>query len=178
MYESVKLAAQAYEGSNPSPWTVSSPEDTLTLWDAKIKLLEDQINRLEQLKTFPIISISVFLLKSQLIEFELTQTIPIIDLHLSSVYRSRRLRRKTRVPKDFDRHQFGDLVREMRGFEGILINKLNQELKRLHKLRTQFTHKLFHRSTDINKLIYEADEGINLANNVITKLRIFQKELK
>lgn len=157
---------------------MDNPKDTFAPWLAKIEILEDQINKLEKLKEFPIISISVFLLKSQLIEFELTKTIPVIDLHLNSIYLSKKLRRKTRVPESFNQHTLRKLVREMEAFEGSLVKELNQELGELVNLRDQFTHHLFSLSKDLSMLVRDADKGIKIANNVIIKLRIFQEELK
>lgn len=150
-----------------------------TRWIVKINFLKEQIEKLELLKDFPIISISVFLLKSQLIEFELKQTILTLDLRLSAYSSQRTLKRHIRTPKEFDNYTLGKLVFEISQFEGnALLDNLKIQLKQLVSLRNKFTHHLFSPAKDAKQLTIDSEEGIKLANETLKILEIIKKELK
>lgn len=172
------------------------PRKVLVGWLAKIKFLKDQIEKLEQLKDLVIISIAVFLLKSQIIEFELKQIIFSLDLHLYSQNRSKLVNRLIRRPKDLDGLTLGELVREFKQFitsseppvlvdnkvetqdKNGLFKELKQDLTLLVKKRNEFTHRLFSLEKDVSILTKEAQEGIKIANKTLKLLEVLEIELK
>lgn len=164
-------------------------------WLVKIKLLKEQIEKLEQFKDLVIISISVFLLKCQIIEFELKQTIFTLDFHLYSQNRSKLINRRVRTPRDLEDLTIGQLVREFRQFivasdspvvirknknseENNVLNQLKYNLDRLVEKRNVFTHKLFSLGRYISMLTEEAQEGIKIANKTLVLLESLENELK
>ncbi len=167
----------------------------VVIWFAKITFLKDQIGKLEQLKDFAIVSISVFLLKCQIIEFELKQTIFSLDFHLYSQNRSTLINRQIRTPKDLEDLTLGQLVREFRQFitssdtpvaigkkvnlDGKnILNQLKRNLNLLVKKRNEFTHKLFSSGKDYSMLTKEAQEGIKIANKILALLENLENDLK
>lgn len=171
------------------------PRERVITWFAKIRFLKEQIEKLEKLRNFPIIAISVFLLKSQIVEFELKQIIFSLDFHLYSQNRSRLINRRVRTPKDLEDLTLGQLVREFKQFitssdtpvaidkkmdrdGNIILNRLKQNLNRLVKKRNEFTHKLFSLGKDTLTLTDEAQEGIKIANKTLVLLESLENELK
>lgn len=166
-------------------------------WLVKIKFLKDQIAKLEQLENFVIISVTVFLLKSQLIEFELKQLIFSLDLHLYSQNRSSLVSRRVRTPRDLDKDKLtlGQLVGKLNEFitpfeplidvrkvvnqgKNVFLNELKQNLELLLKKRNEFSHKLFSIGQDVSKLTDEAQEGIQIANKTLKLIEDLEIELK
>ncbi|HEX7456707.1 MAG TPA: hypothetical protein VF303_04555 [Candidatus Nanoarchaeia archaeon] len=175
----------------------TEPRKKLVNWLSKIKFLKDQIEKLEKLKDFPIVAISVFLLKCQIIEFELKQFIFSLDLHLYSQNHSKLLRRKIRSPKDLDDLTLGKLKKELNQFIRPLgvpivfktgkstaptmkdtLEELKLNLGLLVDKRNEFTHRLFSQGKEIVKMNEEAVEGIEVASRTIYLLEILEKEIK
>ncbi len=147
-------------------------------WQAKMSFLKDQIAALERLSEFPIMAISVFLLKSQLVEFELKQLITEIDLHLGFSGSSQIIRRKALKPIDMDDWTLGKIRKHLLTYDSKTLTTLQQELKKLVYLRNMFAHKLFSSSKDTKSLTKEALEAIPLANKVIDEIEAVKKVLK
>jgi len=146
-------------------------------WFIKTNFIEDQINKLELLKNFPIINISVFLLKCQLIEFRLRQLLFTLDLHVQTYNTSKLVKRNTRKPKDMDRYPLGKLVYEYTLFSGPNIAELNQYLDKLTSLRNNFTHHLFSHDKDVKQMSNDADEGIKIANIILKLMEDLDKDI-
>ena len=170
----------------------------LVNWLVKIRILKDQIEKLEKLKDFPIIAIATFLLKCQIIEFELKQIISSLDLHLYFQNRSRLFRKKIRTPRDLDDLTLGKLVREIKQFirpssipftnkisiatgkqaRGDLSEELKINLDLLVEKRNEFNHKLFSQGKDVKKISEEAKKGLEVANQTLILFELLQKEIK
>lgn len=176
--------------------SIDDPRKRFVDWLVKIKFLKDQIEKLEQLKDLVIISIAVFLLKSQIIEFELKQIIFSLDFHLYSRNRSKLVNRLVRTPKDLEGLTLGELVREFKKFitsseppvlvgnkaasrdkDGFL-KELKQDLTLLVEKRNEFTHRLFAIGKDVSILTDEAQKGIKIANKTLKLLEVLEIELK
>jgi len=149
----------------------SETEKKFIEWIIKIKFLKDQIFKLNKLKDFPILSIALFLLKSQLIEWELKQLIIRMDLYLSFFHSSKILSIKVRTPREMSNEKwtFGRVVKELDRYGGKFLQTLKTECKKLVKLRNYFHHELF-RPGNINDLIKKADEGLEITDRIIKEI--------
>jgi len=174
---------------------LNNTSKSIVEWWAKIRLLKDQINKLEQLKDAPIIAIAAFLLKSQIIEFELKQLIFSIDLYIYS-NTSGVFRRRVRTPRDLDNLTLRKLVREIEQFvnkSDILIKtqtnksknkqldtlgKLKKNLNELVNKRDKLTHHLFDSGKNIRDLNNDALKGIEIASNTLILIEKLEKEIK
>lgn len=146
-------------------------------WLYKIDFLKDEINKLEKLESFPIIRISVFLLKSQLIEFELEHQLYSIDFYLYAHNNSKLIKREVRTPKKLDQLTLRKLVNEYKQLRGKELVELNTYLKRLVDLRDNFTHHLFSIDKNTKKMSDDSDRGIEIANKVLTLIKDLDSKL-
>lgn len=146
-------------------------------WFIKTNFIEDQINKLEQLQNFPIINISVFLLKSQLIEFRLRQLLFTLDSHIQTNNTSNLVVRKIRKPKEMDRFTLGMLVHEFTLYRGLNLDELSQYLGELSSLRNNFTHHLFSHDKDVKQMSDDADKGVKMTNKVLKLIEDLDKDL-
>lgn len=147
-------------------------------FEQKMAFLKSQISALENLSQFPIIAVSIFLLKSQFIEFELKQLITEIDLHLAISNSSQVIRRKTLKPIEMDDWTLGRIRLHLLTYNSKMLAKLQQELKKLVILRNMFAHKLFSVSSDIDSLARNSEKAVFLANKVISEINIVKKNLE
>lgn len=152
--------------------------ESILPWQIKMDFLKNQISALEKLSQFPIIAISVFLLKSQLIEFELKQLITEIDLHLGFSSNSKIIRRRTLKPVDMDGWSLGKIRKHLLTYNSKTFTTLQQELKKLVDLRNMFTHKLFSSSRDISSLTKDSEKAIPLANKIMDEIETVRKKLE
>lgn len=148
-------------------------------WHTKNEFLKDQISKLENLKGFPILSVTTFLLKTQLIEFELKQLITSLDLHLYFSNTSQLLKRKTKTPKDMNENRvtLGGLKYEIYQYQGKFLENLQGQLSKLVGLRNSLVHKLFNPGS-ISELIAESGNGLKIANEVLKEIESVEKFLK
>lgn len=140
-------------------------------WRVKNDFLKSQVETLGKYKNFPIISIAVFLLKTQLIEFELKQLITSLDLHILLSNPSSDLKIKPRTPRDLDddRVTLGGLNKIVQRYESKFIKKLQTDLNSLVGLRNDFVHKLFNFGT-IKIMLKDSETGLKLADIVIADI--------
>lgn len=141
-------------------------------WKVKNQFLTSQISGLENLKDFPIMEITAFLLKAQLVEFELKQLISSLDLHAHFTHPFWWKRKKTRTPVQLDKQKLtlGGLKKEIEKYKFEFLKDLNAHLIKLVKLRNEFVHALFNLGS-INDLIINSERGLRSANKVIENIR-------
>lgn len=151
--------------------------EMIVSWQAKMDFLKGQIDAFGKLSDFPIVAISVFLLKAQLIEFELKQLITEIDLHLGFSNNSRLIRRKTLKPVEMERWTLGQLRDHLMRYDSKVLTTLQQKLKKLNDLRRQFAHSLFGSSKDVRSLTNDSEKAIPLANKVLEEIERIKKIL-
>ncbi len=147
-------------------------------WQTKMDFLNSQINALGKLSDFPIVAISVFLLKTQLVEFELKQLITEIDLHLGFSSSSKIIRRKSLTPIEMERWTLGQLRDHLMRYDSKVLSTLQQDLKGLNDLRREFAHKLFDSSKDVISLTKDSEKSIPLANKVLDEIEKVKKALE
>lgn len=146
-------------------------------WRVKNRFLKDQISNLEKLGSFPIIGISMFLLKTQLVEFELKQLITAIDLHAHFRGISKHI--KTRTPKDLDDQKMtlGVLKNEIYRYRFKFLNKLKSDLSELVKIRNEFVHGLFNPGS-LGDVIKNSKKGLQVVNKVAREIENVENFLK
>jgi len=150
----------------------------IVAWQTKMDFLKNQISALGKLSDFPIVAISVFLLKAQLVEFELKQLITEIDLHLGFSNSSQIIRRKRLKPVEMDDWSLGRIRKHLLTYDSKMLSALQQELKKLVDLRNIFTHKLFSSSKDVNSLTKDSEKTIPLADKVLDEIERVKKTLE
>lgn len=162
------------KNTTPKVNVISSALD----WFRKIERIKNEIKDLEKVSNVTTIYISVFLLKSQLIEFELKQLINTLDQHLYFTSGSTILKIRVKTPLFLSKQKqtMGDLIQELERYDGVLLNDIKVRLQLLKKTRNQFTHNLFGPGS-LNRLIEEAETGIQLANMILGELEKINYEL-
>jgi hypothetical protein len=147
-------------------------------WKEKIKFLKEQILEVEKktdLKIAPVVS---FILKSQLIEWEIKQLITRLELHLGFSNSSQVLKKKIIMPLEMDekRWTLGKLIEELKRYEGEFLKDLQIRLEEFKSLRNKFIHCLLNPGS-IADLIKEAEQGLNIANRIISDIEQANKFL-
>jgi len=147
-------------------------------WKVKIKFLKDQILEIENRKDFKIASVVSFILKSQLIEWEIKQLITRLELHLGVFNSSQVLKKKIIMPLEMDKKRWtlGKLIEELKRYEGEFLKDLQIRLEEFKGLRNKFIHCLFNPGS-IADLIKEAEQGLNIANRIISDIEQANKFL-
>lgn len=145
-------------------------------WRVKNKFLKDQINKLESLKIFPILSVALFLLKTQLIEFELKQLITGIDQYLYFGSLGKRKNPRTPIELDNRRMTLGILKEEIKKYKLVFLKHLVLNLSKLVILRNEFVHSLFNPGT-LKDLIKKSIRGFMLTEKVIKNIEVVNKFL-
>ena len=148
-------------------------------WFFKIRYLKNQISSIEKIEGIPVLTISVFLLKSQLVEFEIKQLITALDQHLFFSNGSEVVNVIPRTPSFFDEKIFtlGALIEEMKRYNSPKVKDVLKELNELNGLRRQFTHKLFNVDKKLGEVNSESKRGIVVANTVLRKIEELEKFL-
>lgn len=149
-------------------------------WFIKIDYLKNQISSIEKIEGIPVLTISVFLLKSQLVEFEIKQLLTSLDQHIFFSCDSNTVNIKPRYPSYFDEKNFtlGILIEEMKRYNSPIVKELVEDLLLLNHFRKQFTHKLFNADTTLDKINLESKKGVIVANNTLKKITEFEKLLE
>lgn len=148
-------------------------------WLAKVEFIKSQIKSLEGLRQYPIINISLFILKSQLLEFDIKQLITSLDIHLRFANSSLKVKRIIRTPKELDKMRLGlgGLIQLLREFE---IDSLNETIKKLNKLndiRVKCNHYLLDSDTTILNINLSVNEGIKLYEQINSELQSIENIL-
>ena len=173
------------------------PRKTIVKWWTKIRLLKDQVNKLEKLKELPILAISTLLLKTQIVEFELKQLIFSLDLHLYFNSSSNLIRKIVRTPRDFDNLTLGQLAGQIEQFidksnshititgksignrkELGILGGLKMELNKLVKIRNKLTHHLLDIGRSFEEVNDDAVRGIEIANKTIDLIEDLEVDIK
>ncbi len=151
---------------------------TASEWYTKIRFIKDQTNKLEQLSSIPIIQLSVFLIKSQLVEFELKHLFPTLDAYLNEQSNSSLVTRNIRssISKDYEK-TLGQLIQELNGYNGDLLDPLKKDLEELRTIRNLLVHRLL-APGNLLQVIAQAEKGVVLANKVLEEIQNIDNSLR